>query len=487
VRLVSIASENPEEPSVFKKSFQFQLSSINISLIDVEMREFVLLRMETVQSSFEVHRGGSVLRLSVDSLQLDDQNPQAPQPVVLLGKPMRGFPFFKVQAILPSGVPFLSTISYATISLQRMDVELDSTFLTDLYVLFSSLVKPKKVVLGPTEPNPIASTEGRYVTLNWLEMSPILINCRFNRTPGRVPFTRQSLQYIKYIPAIQGQLKLPGAIMRQLSDSASAIVHKLSGEYKTLAFYQLVELMGSKGKLMSTFGVTTIIAQALRIKQVSELEAEVSQFTTKQSEPFDNRKEMTGIFSQEAIKSIAELLGHHGLPESDFLSSILANTDLGLKMRVSGQGLVGLVYKTTVDPLSDVAVMQGATRRRVPRAFPNNSIDRFDALLSEAQSAIQKVKLGERVRMTVRATQSLFCLTTHFLFVFDRAQKKITSTMPIVDMEALNSDGEVELRVKVKGRKEEFGIQCEDREQCRKLQSYLKSQWMMIQYYNPCS
>jgi hypothetical protein len=243
-------------------------------------------------------------------------------------------------------------------------------------------------------------------------------------------------------------------------------------------------MLGSGGKLMSTLGVTDLIAQALDIKLTSELSAEISQFSHAEKEEFDNRQELRGCFAEESLKSIKASLSKQGIRESDLINGLLANVDVGLKLIASGRGLFGLLSKLSVDAMINRGIMESAKRARVPRAFLKNRIEKYEEEISAAQNVIQKVKAAERIRMTAMMGTQIACCTERFVFVLNEERTAIAASYGIGDLEIVAKD-EVGLEAisKVKGKVEMFVLSCGDREEREEVRLYLASQATMIRKF----
>jgi hypothetical protein len=171
--------------------------------------------------------------------------------------------------------------------------------------------------------------------------------------------------------------------------------------------------------------------------------------------------------------------------DSEVISVVLANEDVGLKLKASGRGLFGLLSKTSVDPMGGVGLMDEVKRKRVPRAFLNNRIDKFDPTISEAQLFIQKTKSAERIRMTGRVNDKILCCTNQYLFLLDKDLTSVLQMINITDIELGVFEHRVlEIVVRVRGKKETLLVACEDQGQMDAMRVYLTSQLIMIKFFN---
>jgi hypothetical protein len=481
-RAVYVTSEVPSPRPLFGLDLRAALSHINISFIDLRTREFALLNISGVALSIERESRALFIDVSVESLQLDDQSPDASRPTAIAGRSVRGFPFARLQLALPPEPPFLSEVLYAALTVQRLDIELDSAFLSDIYYLTAELGKPMVWQITARAPRPDG---GRILPVRWLEVSPIYAVFKYRRS-GRAPGIRGFIPGIKFVPVIEGRLVLPGVIVAHVSDALSDIREKIAGEYKTAAFFQIIETLGGRGKLMSAFGVTTLIAQALGVKLTTELSGNASAFAGRIDEEFDNRRDLGGCFAEETLESIAQLMMEHSTSASPVLEGLCSGADVGLKLRASGLGVFGILTRTSIDTARHVGLMEGLSRRREPRAFIENQIGPFDPWVSQAQLFVQKGLAHEKLRMVVRLGDSALCCTDQWIFIADLALRNVTTKVPIVALEMQVEETRLALTLNFTrngGASGKIEIECTDRDQLEVLKVFLASQKVMIEMF----
>ena len=314
-------------------------------------------------------------------------------------------------------------------------------------------------------------------------MAPIFVRLKFRKNTGR-PNSRKMLKYLKYVPAINGKVLLPGVIITQITDDLKATQDKIVSEYKTAAFHQLISMLGGSGKLMTAFGVTATVAQMLGIQLVSELSSEIKKFSRHESEVFDNRKELSGPFSQETLTALMTLTHRHPIPKSDFIAGLLNNADIGLRTKPSGQGVIGLLSKTKSGAqLKDVGHMEGVTRMRLPRAFVYNEIGVYDEQLAKAQNCIQQAHINERIRMEAAECEGKFCLTDLYIYVLDDKLDTVRRVIPITDVTEMEFQNAQNLVVTVKGDSQPLIMYCPDETSMMKLHHFIRSQSIMFDIF----
>jgi hypothetical protein len=461
-RAVHLTTAPPEPAPAFGLDIALELPAVAASLIDLQTREFAVLRLGGLSASVERRARGVFACASVDALQLDDQAPDARRPVVLAG---RGLPFMRLQCVLP---PRTTHIAYASLCVQRVDVDLDASFLAGCIALTAALARPVvRQVAGRT-----SAGGSRPVSIRWLEAAPIYAVVRYSR--GR-PFP--------FVPSVEGRLLLPGVVLAHVSDCRAELLGRIAGEYKTAAFRQIIAMLGGRGRLMSTFGLTALIAQVLRVKLTSEL-CELSELS-EVTERFDNRSEANWCFGKEELAAIADLLASSRLAPSPVIAGILARGDIGLRLRAEGVGVFGILEKMSGDAMAATALMEGLHRQREPRAFLENTIGRFDSRMSHAQLFLQKSCPGERIRMTARTGADVVCCTNHFLFVLDQELSGVIRRIDIADIDfnGRASGANVLIVVREKGKVEEMTVQCAHANRADLLKVFLASQKKMIEMF----
>ena len=479
-----VTTEIPTVEDGYVTSLSMKICGIRISAIDMEMREIALLSLNDMMASIDYRKSNILFRASINSIQIDDQNMKAKHPVVLAGLPCgKDAPFFRVSCIMPSDVPLFSTVEYASVVTQRIDIDLDAAFVSDVYHITTDILKPITQVVSPRAKSKGHDKTSKVVSFTWLEMAPIFVRLKFRKNTGR-PNSRKMLKYLKYVPAINGKVLLPGVIITQITDDLKATQDKIVSEYKTAAFHQLISMLGGSGKLMTAFGVTATVAQMLGIQLVSELSSEIKKFSRHESEVFDNRKELSGPFSQETLTALMTLTHRHPIPKSDFIAGLLNNADIGLRTKPSGQGVIGLLSKTKSGAqLKDVGHMEGVTRMRLPRAFVYNEIGVYDEQLAKAQNCIQQAHINERIRMEAAECEGKFCLTDLYIYVLDDKLDTVRRVIPITDVTEMEFQNAQNLVVTVKGDSQPLIMYCPDETSMMKLHHFIRSQSIMFDIF----
>ena len=449
VRTIFISNEKEEQPNGFKLNFAYNISDIFISIIDLKMREFALLTLSNMKGKLDIAPTGTAFHFELKELQIDDQNALAPNPVIFHGRNSDKYPFLRIDALLTSDSKLLTSFKYISVLMQRIDVSLDSSFISDAVNMSTKIAKPINLPIQPVQttaiPKTSSSSMNQNVTYNWLEVSPIFLIVNYKNLTGRPTTVAPMLYPLRFIPTISPmKLLFPGIIVAHITDRLDFIIEKVSSDYKTAALEQVLESLGTSGKLMTTLGITATIAEKLDIVLKSELTDSIQSFQSKQSEEFDNRREINGCFSQQTLSDLQKCISDSNLTPSHTIESLTEQNESniqsdpdGLMIRDFpgsgfGHGIVGVLKKASIDTLDDIKVMSGIERKRVPRSFPNNRIEKFDEEICNVQNTIQITsKTFETIQMKTKRKDNgeyivLTDLTVYYLLPpYDKIRFKI--------------------------------------------------------------
>jgi hypothetical protein len=180
---------------------------------------------------------------------------------------------------------------------------------------------------------------------------------------------------------------------------------------------------------------------------VSDLTSEISQFARRETESFDNRKEISGCFSHQALELLNNKLDRSQLEPSNLINRLLRGSDTGLKIKMMpgagfGRGVFGVTTALSIDPLSDTAAMAGLCRVRIPRAYPNGQISVLDAQISNAEAVIRNFgarMTDEKIRLTFVVDEDKnMCLTDRYLLLFSPDWIHLLFELPLVEVKEVH-------------------------------------------------
>jgi hypothetical protein len=232
---------------------------------------------------------------------------------------------------------------------------------------------------------------------------------------------------------------LPGIVVAHITDRPDALAAKISADYFAVAFQQAVRLLGTGGKLLAHFGVTTKIASALKISLATDLSAEVGKFSRRSSDGFINVTETNAGFSRESLRHLALHVRAAELNPTATIGRLMHGTETGLKMkRISGFGHGhGLVGVLTLAP-DRIPAGHEAGSRRPPRAFPHNKISEYDECIAIAQKTIAgRIEPRDRIRVAERCnrTDRFLCCTDTSVFLLSPGLRRIKAECRIADLQ----------------------------------------------------
>jgi hypothetical protein len=163
-----------------------------------------------------------------------------------------------------------------------------------------------------------------------------------------------------------------------------------------------------------------LIARKLKISLTTEMVSDVAKFSRTLSEDFDNRKQIAGHFSSDALQDLTRGLKLRELQTTTTIARLLKHSPTSIKTKKVigygyGHGVASILTQVTINKTESLHAMAGASRARTPRAFPNNIISKFDEMLAAAQTLIiqQPGMARERIRIEMKCVVSnrLICFT----------------------------------------------------------------------------
>ncbi|OHT12617.1 hypothetical protein TRFO_03653 [Tritrichomonas foetus] len=485
VKMVYISSEKEEPPTGFEFNVHCEIPEIFISVIDLQMREFCLLTLGNIKIRLDILPSGVAFQFELGEFQIDDQNALAPNPVFLHGRHSNDTPFVKIDALLTSDTKPMTSFKYISLLMQRIDVQLDSSFVSDAINMTMKIAKPIRLPIQPLQPKESLVSSEIIVTYNWLEVSPIYLLFKYNNLTGRPTNVAPMLYPMRFIPTIAStKVMFPGIVVAHITDRVDFIIDKVSNDYKTAALEQVLESLGTSGKILTTFGITATIAEKLDITLKSELTDSIQNFQSITAEDFDNRREINGCFSQQTLSTLQTKIDENKLQASTVINNIADQKDVaGLMIRDFpgsgfGHGIVGVLKKATIDTMEDIKVMSGVERKRVPRAFPDNKIEKFNKEICTIQNTIQtNGKTFEKIQMKTQneETGEYTVITEVAIYFLVPPFDKIRQKIKIKEIKLIKADSH-KIYIEYTILKKEELITCANEYEAECFLKYLESQ-----------
>lgn len=153
-------------------------------------------------------------------MQVDDENPLAVYLVILLGP---GPNFLVIESLLPYDSPPFSAFEFLSITIQRVDIEIDAALIADFIGIAASFGSHGHSVIEPvTAVTDFSSVQ--FVTLRWIEISPAYLVFTYCGQTRRSPVYGAIPGYFSFIPGLKSQkLLLPGIVMAHLTDRLGSL------------------------------------------------------------------------------------------------------------------------------------------------------------------------------------------------------------------------------------------------------------------------
>jgi hypothetical protein len=465
VCIIFIRDKPHEYRSEFKLQATFSIPAVCISLIDRQFREFAVVSVSNISASCTE----SSLRVGIQSIQVDDQNPFSTNPVVVHGRGSGAQPFLQLDAVLCHS----TAVEYISLLVQRLDVQLDTSFLSDVMLLANEMVVIPREPIKPAQPH---ATPNVLVTLHWLEVSPIYVLIGIKAFSGRPSVYGSMDSRLRLVPNISGlNMIVPGVVLNQITDDVVSIAQIISADYKTALLQRVVTLLGTSGKMLTAFGVTEMIAKLLNISTTSELNS-VDQSSTQV------RSDKMLAF----LDDLREKLNDRTITPTQTILGLCGAKDVGLKVRtLDGRAIAGVLNQPSIDTMDEFKLMGNTCRLRIPRVFVGSSITELDQKVSHAQLTIQQaIKNFERIELVVFRQREMdyLCATNRHLIVLDESMERLNTKVKFTEMCSVQLRGE-SFTVSYGRSKQSREIDCESRETAMSFASFIQSQIISLELF----
>lgn len=343
-RMVLITHECEEVYNSYKYFFACSIRGIAASLIDNQMREFILVYLARINCRVTKKDESIAISFTMKNLHIDDQNPLTSHPTIVHGCNTQTKPFLTFDCICPIDSLLFTSFDYLLLNVQRLDVAVSSSLISDCINLATSLNFDSVHSIHPTEETSKPSGNG-LITFRWLEITPPYIVLKYRRKSTRPTMYGHMPSFFKFIPNIKsGKILLPGIVIARLTDRIDLMANKLSDDYKMAAFNQILAMFGSGGKILRGLGIASAIASALSIPMASDMTSELTSLnvianTKKMRDSnsesgsgssessryfaleFDNRvdDDLSSCFSSEAILNLIKKLFYTEIDDSPLI------------------------------------------------------------------------------------------------------------------------------------------------------------------------
>ena len=138
-KCIFISSDLIENKENIEIEFCFNIPQFIISLIDNNIQELAILSLQKINLDFHRSNELDTFILSIDHIQIDDENFLSPIPIVLFNNTM---PFLSLNTVTLSRAPLFRIFESFYLRISDITIYLDITFLNDLLQFVKSL-KPQ--------------------------------------------------------------------------------------------------------------------------------------------------------------------------------------------------------------------------------------------------------------------------------------------------------------------------------------------------------
>jgi hypothetical protein len=454
-RVVVISQDLDDPEDSFERRLVFTFETISIAFIDRTVSEFLLVTMKDVRC--DVNRpnfNSTVAKMSVQSIQVDDQNPLASSPVVFSSESVR--PFMSIETLVRNRTTRFWSVVYGAVRSEPCALNVDAAFLTDLFELLRDFGK------GST----LSSGYSPRVGLEWLETSGMSVAVKYRAMSDRPTITAEIERVIRPIPSLRdGYFVTQGTLIKSVRNYFMAVVHDYVAASKLDLYKQAIEEYGKSSWFMRTM-----------IKLAASMEIPVSQITR----DITNIQELRERLSEQQLNEIRRQINEFRLSPSMVIER-LGEPSTTISVLDQGSDVASGIFKLG-QPKRKFEVRSGRPRMRSPQGFVNNRMGEYNQDVAKAQLTVQSCGFPrEKIRLICRCQVklSVICVTDQFLFVFTPKLERLVQAIQIIQiakLEGVNKD------ISVQGKKtsEMLAFRCPDVLTMERFQTFIASQKFML-------
>jgi hypothetical protein len=454
-RVLVISQDIEEDEVPFRRTLVWEVGTLSVSVIDRKVSEFLLITMSNIKIQIDEEGIDSTVgRITLGSLQIDDQNPLAAEPVVFHSE-SDSVPFLTVEALIRNRTSRFWSIVYGAVKLQPCSIAIDAAFVTDLL----QAMRDFRLITS------ISSGYSPRLGLKWLETSGFNAYVRYKAMSDRPTITSEIERPIRPIPSLtRGHFATQGTLVKSVNNYFAGVLNDLFATSKFDIYKQAIAEYSRNGWLM---------------KQVMKFATSVAVPISQVTRDITNTDELRERLSDSQIAHIEKQIADFHLSPSTAIERL---RDPLTKVHVFDQAsdAKGGIFKF-IQAKKAFRANSDYRRVRTPQGFVNNRICAFDKDIAAAQLTVAQEFPAEKIRLSCRChlKNDFVCVTDQFVFVFTPKVERMLQAIQItqvVRMSATNLD------LILQGRKanETLSFRCSDAFTLVKFQTFISSQRCMV-------
>jgi len=246
-------SSDIKDIEIVSQEMLLVLEGIGISIIDQMPQEVMYISFDKINIEYSNSNLDQKLEATIKSVQIDNQLPVSPFPVVLHSTSEREF--FHLSLVKSNKHDRIDYFSYFSVLIQEMNVNIDEEFLIRTMMLVTSAmsVYSQQSQDNTTETTVIdySAQESRLLYFELFHINPIKANLSFAGVPGleqKYSVNASMLLGIstKLLADIdQAPLELNGLILKNPFDTQSDLVNRVMTHYINQGITQMYKVAGS--------------------------------------------------------------------------------------------------------------------------------------------------------------------------------------------------------------------------------------------------
>lgn len=299
------------------------IDSFHISLSQNKMNEIALFSMKNILAELCQDTKNSYITFSIESIQLDNQNPEAKIPVCLIGtgknllnKDEKMDKFVKFYSIFPRGVPFFSVINYMSIQIQPIFIIPESNLIANIISFFTSVFKNKTnnndnmMMIEPS----FNSVTVNKTMIAYFELNPISFVVNIPNEGGNDRDNIANvMRYMNMFSLNRFAISVPKLFVSEFNDNISYLIELFRDFYGNEIMKQFTK----------NVVVKMVTSSLIRFKKLHFIPLSSNHNHNVNTNLCDNRKQIFGYFNQIELNDVAKQSQFYFNQTPDVISLIL--------------------------------------------------------------------------------------------------------------------------------------------------------------------
>lgn len=260
---ITITNSPIERKDIKKYDLSFSISSLSASFIDMKSNEIALVNLKNLKLSAKTLKNTTALSLSLESLQIDDQNPEAYFEVACSGSQREGLNFIEICCELYNDAALFTQFESIDVRIQPINLRLDIPFIADLINFYYSFVPDHGFDFYSPKENE-NQNQDFIVTSKSVHIHELVMLVTVENNNTRSYSNENIPTFIKFVPRInEGEVYLPALPLNDFVSTRNFVETRVIKPYFYGAIKQVLKLILNHDIFLNIGGVTTNIAHGI--------------------------------------------------------------------------------------------------------------------------------------------------------------------------------------------------------------------------------